>query len=193
MTTSRSLALGAALLPAVPALLAAQEEHAAGGPLTVEWGLTFWTLVVFGLLLFVLYRFAWPGILGAVEAREQAILRQLADAERLQAEAKAALEEQRRLLAETRSGAAQLMADARAAAERERTLATERTKQEQDEMLARARQEIGQERERAIADLRKEAVDLSLAAASKLIGERLDGDADRRLVATYLSSLERRN
>ena len=50
----------------------------------------------------------------------------------------------------------------------------EKTRQEQEELLARARREIGAERDRAIEELRREAVDLSLAAASKLIGERLD-------------------
>ena len=46
------------------------------------------------------------------------------------------------------------------------------------------------ERQRAVADLRREAVDLSLAAASKLVGEKLDDDANRKLVTQYLGSLE---
>jgi F-type H+-transporting ATPase subunit b len=66
----------------------------------------------------------------------------------------------------------------------------EKTKQEQDELLQRARREIGAERDRAIADLRREAVDLSLAAASKLIGERLSSDTDRKIVSDYLASLD---
>jgi len=52
--------------------LSAQEEHASG-PLTVEGGLMFWTIVVFLILLAVLKRFAWPAVLGAVEAREKAL------------------------------------------------------------------------------------------------------------------------
>src|SRR4026207_2313451 len=59
------------------------QEHAAeasGGPLTVEGGLMVWTVVVFLLLLLVLKRFAWPAILGAVEAREQALEAQLVQA-----------------------------------------------------------------------------------------------------------------
>ena len=68
------------------------------------------------------------------------------------------------------------MVEARQLAEKERAVAMEKTKQEQEELLARARREIAAERDRAIADLRREAVDLSLAAASKLVGKRLDGD-----------------
>ncbi len=68
----------------------------------------------------------------------------------------------------------------------------EKTKQEQEELLARARREIGVERDRAVADLRREAVDLSLAAASKLIEKRLDGDTDRKLVQEFIASLDDR-
>ena len=57
-------------------------------------------------------------------------------------------------------------------------------------MLARARREIVAERDRAVAELRREAVDLSLAAASKLIEKRLDGETDRKLVLEYLATLD---
>ena len=50
-----------------------QEQHAASGPLTVEFGLMFWTVVVFLLLLLILKKFAYPALLGAVEARERAL------------------------------------------------------------------------------------------------------------------------
>jgi F-type H+-transporting ATPase subunit b len=69
-------------------------------------------------------------------------------------------------------------------------VALEKTRQEQEELLARARRDIQGERDRAIVELRREAVDLSLAAASKLIGERLDSPTDRKLVLDYLASLE---
>jgi F-type H+-transporting ATPase subunit b len=174
-------------LAAVPAV-GAQEEHASG-PLTIEGGLMVWTIVVFVLLLLILKRFAWPAILGAVEAREQA-LQQLAEAERNRAEAASLLAEHKKLVADAKAQAHGIVVDARQLAEKERAVALEKTKQEQEEMLARARREIGGERDRAIADLRREAVDLSLAAASKLIGERLGSETDRKIVLDYLASLD---
>ena len=54
----------------------------------------------------------------------------------------------------------------------------------------RARREIAAERDRAVAELRREAVDLSLAAASKLIQKRLDSETDRKLVLEYLATLD---
>ena len=181
------LALSWAAAPAV-----AQEEHAAAGPLTVEFGLMFWTVIVFALLLLILKRFAYPALLGAVEAREKALEEQIAEAERARAEAEALLAEHKKLLAEGRTAAHGLLVEARTTAEKERALAIEKTRQEQEELLARARRDIIGERERAIAELRREAVDLSLAAASKLIGERLTSETDRKLVEQYLAGLETR-
>jgi F-type H+-transporting ATPase subunit b len=167
-----------------------QEEHAApAGPLTIEFGLMFWTVVVFILLLLVLKRFAYPALLGAVEARERALQEQLDQAERNRVESEALLAEHKKLIADAKTSAQSLIAQARTLAEKERTLAMEKTRQEQDDLLARARRDIIAERERAIVELRREAVDLSLAAASKLIGERLSSDTDRKLVQEYLAGL----
>jgi F-type H+-transporting ATPase subunit b len=169
--------------------LAVQEEHASG-PLTVDGGLMIWTVFIFVLLLAILRKFAWPAILGAVEARERALEQQLAEAERNRAEAAKLLEEHRRLLAEAKGQAHAIVVEARQLAEKERAVAMEKTKQEQEELLARARREIAAERDRAVAELRREAVDLSLAAASKLIEKRLDSETDRKLVLEYLATLD---
>jgi F-type H+-transporting ATPase subunit b len=187
MMTSLQLALAALVVGAGPALA---EEGQASGPLVVNGGLMIWTLVVFGLLFLVLRRFAWPALLGAVEAREKRLEEQLAEAERNRAESARLLEEHKKLLAEGRTQASAMLAEARTAAEKERALALDKTKQEQEELLERARREIVAERERAVVELRREAVDLSLAAASKLIGERLTSETDRKLVESYLAALE---
>lgn len=174
-------------------ILAVQQEHGGGGgPLSPEPGLMIWTVFIFVLLLLVLRRFAWPAILGAVEAREQLLEAQLAEAARDRAEAAALLAEHKKLVAEAKSQAHGIIVEARAAADRERALAVEKTRQEQDDLLARARREIADERDRAVQELRREAVDLSLAAASKLVGERLATDTDRKIVLDYLATLEAR-
>lgn len=176
-------------------LLAALQEEAAhagpGSPFEVNPGLTIWTLVVFVVLMLVLKRFAFPAILKTTEDRERTIARQLGEAEKANTEAKALLEENRKLLAQARTQAQTLVAEAKSAAEKERTAAIEKTRHEQDELLARARREIAAERDKALVDLRREAVDLSLAAASKLIGQKLDSAADKAMVESYLASLEK--
>jgi F-type H+-transporting ATPase subunit b len=159
-------------------------------PFAVNFGLFFWTWVVFLTLLFLLRKYAFPAILKATEDRERTIARQLDEAEQANGEAKKLLDENRRLLAEARTQAQALVADAKSAMEKERTGAIEKTRHEQDELLERARREIAAEREKALVALRREAVDLSLAAAGKLISQRLDGASDRALVEGYLASLE---
>jgi F-type H+-transporting ATPase subunit b len=171
----------------------AQQEHAARGPLTVEFGLMFWTMIVFVALLLILRKFAWPALLGAVEARERALEEQLAEAERNRTEAAELLAQHQKLIAEGRASAHALLAEARTAAEKERALAMEKTRQEQEELLERARRDIAAERDRAVIELRREAVDLSLAAASKLINERLDSDSDRKIVQEYLANVDTRH
>lgn len=175
-------------------LLAVVSEGGEGGapsPFAVNSGLVIWTWVVFVVLLFLLKKFAFPAILKATEEREQTIARQLGEAEKANAEAKALLEQNQKALAEAKSAAQAMMAEAKSAAEKERAAAVDKTRQEQDELMARARREIQAERDKALTDLRREAVDLSLAAATKLIGQRLDGGSDRALVESYLASLEK--
>jgi F-type H+-transporting ATPase subunit b len=183
-----SLAAGASVLVAAPVF--AEEGGAAAGPLVVNGGLMIWTLVIFGILLLVLKRFAWPVVLGAVRDREKALEEQIAAAERNRVESARLLEEHKQLLAEARTSAHALIVEAKGMAENERAVALEKTRHEQEELLDRARREIGAERDRAVQELRREAVDISLAAASRLIGQRLESDADRALVMNYLTTLE---
>ena len=81
------------------------------------------------------------------------------------------------------------MTEAREAAERERTAAVEKTRLEQDELLDRAKREIVAERERAVADIRREAVEIAISAAAKVVGTRLDSAADRKIVEDYIGSI----
>jgi F-type H+-transporting ATPase subunit b len=179
----------------LPLLLLIQDaEHAveAGGlpaPFQPTIGLVIWTWVVFIALLIILAKFVYPGLVKMTADREATINQQLAEAKRLQAEAEAGLEEQRALLAGARGEAQAIVGEARDAAERERASAVARTRTEQEEILTRAKQEIAAEGERAKAEMRREAVDLAIAAAGKVIGRQLDADADRKLVEDYLSEI----
>ncbi len=174
------------------ALILQEAEHAegGGGPFTVEPGLIVWTWIVFIALFFVLRRYAWPALLSAAEEREKRIARQLEEAERQSTESKKLLEEHRAMVANARQEAHELIGEARTVAEGERQQILEKARADQEQMIDRAKREIDAEKDRAISDLRREAVDLSLAAASRLVGERLDNEANRKLVREYLGSLE---
>jgi F-type H+-transporting ATPase subunit b len=181
-------ALVLALLQAAEAARAAETGPAS--PFEVNFGLFLWTWVVFLILLWVLWKYAWPGILKLTVEREERIKAQLAEAERMNTEAKAALAESHKLQADARNEAQHLLAEAKAAVDKERATASEKIKQDQDALLERTRREIGAERDKAIADLRREAVDLALSAAAKVIGQRLDSEADKKIVLDYLAKVE---
>lgn len=174
-------------------LLLQEAEHAAEStlpaPFSPTLGLFIWTWVVFIPLFFLLKWLAYPMIVKATVDREKQITNQLAEAARMQDEAKAVLEEQRQLLASARGEAQAIIAEARQAAERERQVGVEKTRAEQEELLARARREIGAEKDRATAEIRREAVDLAISAAAKVIGKKLDASDDRALVESYLAEI----
>src|SRR2546426_11678517 len=102
----------------MPALLLVQEGEFT--PFSINTGLIFWTIVVFGVLLALLWKFGWPAILKAVEERERRIQQQLEEAERGRAEAARLLEEQRRTLAAARAEVQEMIAKAKTVAEKER-------------------------------------------------------------------------
>lgn len=169
-------------------LLAA--EGGGGGPFAVNPGLILWTWLVFLVFLFFFKKTFWVTIVSRAEEREKTIAAQLAEAEKLNTEAKALVESQRKATAEARSAAQTLLAEAKSAVEKERAQGHEKAKQEQEAMLERARRDIAGERDKALADLRREAVELALGAAAKVVGQRLDSDADRKIVVDYLSKVE---
>jgi F-type H+-transporting ATPase subunit b len=153
-------------------------------------GVSFWTLIIFGLLFLVLAKFAFPPILGYAAAREQRIQETLDEARRQREEAAKLLDQQRQELAAARQQAQALLAEGKHAGERAREELLAKTRAEQEELLARAKQDIARERDRAVESLRREAVDLALAAAGRLLRERVDAPADRKLVTEFLSTVD---
>lgn len=173
------------------ALAAALQEGGGRGPFSVNPGLSIWTLLIFGLLVLVLAKTAWPAILKVVEEREARIRQQLDEAAKANAEAQRLLAEYQAQLARARGEAQELLAQGRQAGDKVREEMVARGRAEQEELLERARREIALEKDRALAELRREAVELSIAAATKVIGKNLDTEADRKLVREYLDSLHR--
>jgi F-type H+-transporting ATPase subunit b len=184
-TLLRSLALSA--LVATPAL--AQEAAPKTDLLAPNLGLMAWTLIIFVLLAIVLSRFAFGPITAAVRAREQALEEAINAAKRDREEAAKLLAEHRAALDASRGEAQKIIVDARAAAERVRAELVEQAHAEQANMLVRARQEIASEKAKAISELRREAVDLAIAGASKVIDRNLDQAANRQLVESFLASV----
>lgn len=176
-----------ALLQHAP--VAPEESAQSGNLLSPNGGLMFWTLIVFLFLFFILGRFVFPKITAAVEAREKALEEAIEGAKRDREEAARALAEQLRQIEGARGEAQKIIVEGRQIGEKLRSQMIEETHQQQQQMLERARREIESEKERAIADLRREAIELAIAGASKVIERNLDDQSNRKIVETFLSSI----
>ncbi len=157
--------------------------------LSLKGGLMFWTLIVFLILFFVLGKYVFPKITAAVEAREKALEDAITGAQRDREEAAKYLAEQRAAIEAARNESQKILAEGRSMGEKLRGEMMEETRVQQQEMLDRARREIEAERYRAIADMRREAVDLAIAGASRVIEKNLDQKSNRDIVEKFLSSI----
>jgi len=184
-----SLLRSFALLAASPAALLAQEGEGTRTFMKPDTGLMIWTLIIFVVLLFVLSRFAFGPLTKAVQDRERSLQEAIDSAKRDRDEAATLLADHQAKIETARGEAQKLIAEGRAVAEKMRADMLEQTRREQQDVLERARREIDNEKTKAIAELRREAVDLALAGASKVIEQNLESAKNRQLVETYLSSL----
>ncbi len=183
----RALALLATV--ALPAFASEGGEAPKGGLLSPAGGLMFWTVLVFAILYFVLSKFAFKPILAAVEGREQELRETMEQAKADREQASQLLAEQKQQLDAARADAQKIIADGRATADKMRADLLAQTHAQQADLLERAKRDIEAEKQGAIAALRREAVDLAIAGASKVIERNLDDASNRALVDKYLSSI----
>lgn len=172
-----------------PIELLGQGGEGGGGLYDINTGLSFWTLVVFAMLVLILGKYAWGPILAAVDAREKGIQTALDEAAERNQEAEKLLANYKENLADARRQANELLAEGKAAGESIRMEIEEKARGEAQSIIERARAEIERERDAAIAEIRRESVDLALAAATRLVQENLDQEKDRVLVERYLTEL----
>jgi F-type H+-transporting ATPase subunit b len=153
-------------------------------------GLMIWTLIVFGLVLLALWKWAFPRIGEALDKRQRAIEDSIDAAERTRREADELLAEYRERLAEARGQADEIVSRARRTAEHaeSETLAEARAKRE--EMMEQTRRDIEAETRRAIQQIRAEVADLTILATEKVTRKTLDTQDQRRLVDEALSELD---
>src|SRR5213083_2403514 len=151
------------------ALLALLQEEAGGqvaSPFDINGGVIIWTVVIFVILLALLWRLGYPALLRMVEERERRIQKQLEDAERANTEAQRLLQEHKKQIAAAHNQAQEILAKAKTVSQKERDVLLAKAREEYDALLNRARKDIDAEKEKAIQALRREGVDLSIAAAS---------------------------
>ncbi len=151
--------------------------------------LIFWEILSFGILFFLLYKYAFPSLLGMLEEREKKIKDSLDQAERHRSEAERKLKEYEAKLAAASKEAEGLLAQAKERAQRLMEENEQRMTTEAERIRGDATREIDQERRRAIQDIRSQTTDLALMVAEKVVGRALTEADHRRLADEALEAL----
>ena len=153
-------------------------------------------LVNFGLLLGLLYLFAYKPILRMMDQRSDRIRESLEAAERARDESARSQEDTQQRLNEARLEGQRLIDQAREMAERYRNEEADKARQEAEAFVARAREDIQRERDAAVQEVRSHFAELAIVAAERVIERTLDRDAHGEIIARVLDegdNLARRN
>ncbi len=140
-------------------------------------GLIFWMTLSFGIVFFLLAKFAWKPILKALHERESSIEDAIGEARKAREEVDAMKAGNEDLLREARAEREQMLKEARDIRDKEIAEAKGRAKAEGDAMLARAREEIRNEKNAAITEMKNQVGELSIEVAERILREKLGDKA----------------
>lgn len=151
--------------------------------------LIFWEVVSFAILFFILYKFAFPGILGILEEREKKIKDSLDQAERHRSDAERKLKEYEAKLSAAGREAEGILAAAKERAQRLLEENEQRLTAEAERIKGDATRAIDQERRNAIQEIRTQTTELALMVAEKVVQRSLNDADHRRLADEALDAL----
>src|SRR6186997_1135178 len=153
-------------------------------------GLMIWTIICFLIALFVLKRYAFGPIQGAIDKRRERIRESIEEADRAREEARKLLEEHRKLIGQAKSDSEAILAEARKQADAQRDRVREETEADRLRRLEENKKQIEAETQRALEQIRSEVAELTLAATTKVTGKVLDRDDHRKLIEDAIGELD---
>jgi F-type H+-transporting ATPase subunit b len=153
-------------------------------------GLYIWTILTFLVLLGLLAKFAWRPLLAALDARQESIRQSLDDARAAKQELERLNVESQRILAQARTEADAILSATRSDANRFRDELKQKAQAEAAGIVQNAERQIEQETARALQQIRTEAVDISVAIASKLLQRNVSRADNERLIEETFQQIE---
>lgn len=158
--------------------------------ITPDIGLLFWMFVSFGIVLFILKKFAWKPILDSVKEREDSIEEALAQAGKAKEELEKLQANNEDLLKQTREERDLLIKEAREAKDNMISEAKGKAKEEADKIIVSARETIESEKIAAVAELKSQVAVLSIEIAEKILRDELSAeDKQKKLVNNLLEDV----
>jgi F-type H+-transporting ATPase subunit b len=154
-------------------------------------GLFIWTILTFLVLLALLSKYAWKPLLTALQARQDRISQSLDDAKRAHEEMERFKRESSEIIRQAHVEASTIVSTSRTDAERVREETKQKARAEAAAIIAAAGRQIESEALRARDDVRREAAELAVAIASKLIRRNISVDDNRVMIDEMIGSLRR--
>lgn len=156
-------------------------------------GLLFWMCISFGLVVFLLRKYAWKPILGAVKTRELSIADALNEAKKMREDMAKMAASNETIMQQAREERELLLKDARDIRDKEISGAKAKAKSEADAMLSRARADIQNEKNAAITEMKNQVAELSILVAERILKDKLETSAAQQgLVDKVMSEAELR-
>jgi len=155
-------------------------------------GLFIWTIVTFLVLLGLLAKFAWTPLLAALETRQNAIRKLLDEAQKAKQELERLNLESVQIINRARVEAEAVITQSRSDGDRLREEIRAKARTEADHIVKNAERQIQLETSRALEQIRREAVDLSVMIASKIIQRNLTKEDNEKLIDDALKQVEAR-
>ena len=153
-------------------------------------GLFIWTIITFLVLLALLAKFAWRPLLAALDSRQETIRKSLDDAQQARQELERLNKESAEIIRTARVEAESIISQSRADGERLREEVKQKARAEADHIVRNAERQIQLETGRALQQIRREAVDLSVMIASKIIQRNISKEDNERLIEDALKQIE---
>jgi len=154
-------------------------------------GLFIWTILTFLVLLGLLAKFAWRPLLQALDSRQEAIRKSLDDAQQAKQELEKLQRESAQIIREARVEAESIVSKSRSDAERLKEEMKQSARAEAATIVHSAGRQIELETQRALQQIRHEAVDISVMIASKLIQRNLSKEDNERLIEDALKQVSK--
>ena len=151
-----------------------------------EFGLIFWMVISFGLIMLILKKFAWKPILNMLHEREASIQNALDSAEKAKEEMKALQSSNEKILADARNERDLMLKDAREIREKMIADAKGIATKEGERMLTIARESIQNEKMAAITELKNQVASLSIEIAEKILKDHLSTDDKQKALNSTL-------
>jgi F-type H+-transporting ATPase subunit b len=166
------------------------EEESDNPLLAISPGLMIWTLVMFGITLWIMKRYVFGPVGEAIEKRRRDIAQSIEEAERSRDEATSLLEEYKTRLVEARKEADALREQGRKEGEQQRAELVAQAQGQRERVLADAETQIQAQARQAASGLRDDVVDLALAAAEKVSKRSLSDAEHRRLIEEAIAEAD---